>query len=947
MAFYQDYWMARWLRLMLCVVICLGAQTLHAGTTGKIAGKVTDAQTDEPLPGANIVVEGTTFGAASDGSGDYFIANLPPGVYTVKATMIGFKTVIVKQVRVRIDVTTELDIALDETVVELGGEVTVTAQRPLVEKHNTSTRVIMETQEIEARPTTQFTSVLASLPSINMDNGELRIRGGGVNEVAFMIDGARAQNPLNQNPYTNINLSSIQELEVITGSFNAEYGEAQSGVINIVTKEGSDDYRFFTDVRYTPPGRRHWGVALYDRNTDLYWENSHARHLEWWIEHPDQWVDPNGIPGIDPRSVWTPEQAYQNYLDTHQPLTDYTSTPSYQTETSISGPVPFVNNTYFFVSGRYRSQAPLFGNAFRDRGEFFDGTAKLTFKLSGNMKLQLSGFFGSEETSWGVEGPPDFFYAQNFGVDSRYAFFDFPGFPTTRTDGQTLRFTHVLNTKSMYEIKLSRVAAKRKVDVFPGDPIGFDAADATRDNLRAVDENGNPIPGGFANRIGFHTTGYFFRFDDFNTEWNFKGDFNSQINKSWELKTGLHLTAYDLDHFNQSKLPDRTDDNVYKPYQGALYFQNKLEFGGLIANAGLRLDFYDPNEVVFEDLFDPLNGPTRDAKTFAQLSPRLGISHPIDERTVLHFSYGHFFQRAPFGDTGEGNSPDEQLGSLTTFIVDDSSSFWVLGNRELEPRKTVAYEVGVERNFADLFVLTVTGFYKDIRNTIRSISVIGPTGTYATNGNGDYADVRGFELSLRKTPSPANFGTLWGYANFTTQQGVNGRSGEPVAISQDGVRFAPSGDFIVHNNPRLKAGLFYETPANWTFLKGALKDISLSLEYQAVFPNADLLQDFFVFEGKKHLRDPDQNVDLRLSKEIFLSRPNIHIRPYIEVTNLFNHQWLNLSAFERASRADQRRFVESDFEFLPSEDANGAPIVGLAKFRNIRRTVLFGFTFEL
>lgn len=924
----------------------LGIHKAEAGITGKISGTVRDAKTREPLPGVNLVLEGTTQGAASDAQGDYFIANVPPGTYTLKVSLLGYAAVTVTGVRVRVDATTELNFALEETTIELGEEVTVVAQRPLVEKDNTSSSVVIETSEIAARPTVNFTEILATLPSINVDNGVMTVRGGALEQVAFMVDGARARNPLDHSPYTSINLSAIQELEVITGSFNAEYGEAQSGVINVITREGSDKYEFFLDARYTPPGKKHWGTALYDRDSDLYWENSHARHLQWWIDYPDQWVDPNGIPGSNPGSIWTPEQAHQNYLDTHQPLTDYTETPSYQTEVGFGGPLPALKNFYFFTTGRFRSEAPLFGNSFRDKGRFFDGTLKLTYKFKPTMSFTLSGFLGKEETSWGIGGQPDYFYAQNFGIDSRYAYYDFPALPESQTEGLTLKFTHVLNAATLYELKVSRVHAFRKTDVFPGDPLGFQASDATRDNLRAVDANGNPIPGGYANRVGYHTVGYFYRFNDQNTEWTLSGFASSQLNKYWQLKGGLEFTDYHLDHFNKSKLPDRTDDNTYHPYQGALYAQNKVEFGGLIMNLGLRYDFYNPNNVVYTDLFDPLNSATEKSKLFSQLSPRLGFSHPIDERTALHFSYGHFFQRAPFGDYGEGNSASQALGSLTTFIVDGTNVPWVLGNRNLKPEKTIAYEVGIERNFANAFVLDVTGYYKDIRNTIRVTTVESPQGVYRTNSNGDYADVRGGEISLRKLPAHYGWGSLSGYVNFTAQRGISGRSGDPTVITPGGVRYAPSGDFIVHNNPRLKAGLFYETPDHWNFAGGIFKDILFSLDYQAVFPNENLLQDFFTFEGRKHMRPADQTTNLRIKKEAKLPG-NVAISPYVEVHNLLNQKWINLAAFENTAPEEQRKFVESGFDYLPARTRDGVPIMDTAKYRNLPRAILFGASLAL
>src|SRR5690606_35291439 len=278
---------------------------------------------------------------------------------------------------------------------------------------------------------------------------------------------------------------------------------------------------------------------------------------------------------------------------------------------------------------------------------------------------------------------------------------------------------------------------------------------------------------------------------------------------------------------NEAKFPDNSlDDHVYRPYQGAAYLQNKVEFGGLIMNGGLRLDFYNPNDRVFKDLFNPLTGETERTKLYAQVSPRLGVSHPIDENTVLHFSYGHFFQRPSFFDDGEGLGAFVS-GSLTTMIITDTVATTddiavMIGNRNLRPTKTVNYEVGIERSFLDFFVVDLTAFYKDSRHTVRTVEVSTPRGTYRTNGNGDYGDVRGLEISIRKIPSRYRWGALWGYANYTTQLRIEGRSGDPVAFTPTQVRYAPSGDNILYQNPIFKAGLFYETPSRWSGLLGAL-----------------------------------------------------------------------------------------------------------------------------
>jgi outer membrane receptor protein involved in Fe transport len=933
------------LRILSALAIALAVQAAWAGNTGKISGKVTDAKTREPLVGVNVLIAGTKQGAATDARGEFFIANVPAGTYALRMTQVGYKIVQMNEVQVRADATTEVKLALEETVLELGQEVVVTAERPLVQKDNTATRVYVESAEIRNLPASNVADVLQTIPSVNNDNGVMSVRGGGLNEVSFLIDGARARNPNDQTPYTSINLSSIQEMEVITGSYSAEYGEARSGVFNVITKEGSQQFHAFADARYTPPGVKHWGPSLYDPTSTLYWENTHARHLQWWIDYPDQWVDQTGRYGNDPRCAWSPQQAYQNYLATHKPLTNYDKQAGYSGEISIGGPVPLAGMTTFFLSGKYRVEPPIMGNSYLDKGQFFDGTAKLTHQIDPATKLTFSGFVGIEKSSWGIEGGPDYFWASNYGIDSRYAYYDWAGYPTNETNGQTIKLTHVADAREMYEVKASRVYARRKIEPFPNDPVGWDATTWTTDLLRAG------VRGGDANRIGFNTTGYYYRYDDRNTDWTLTGFYSNQLTNNFQLRAGGEFTYYNLNHFNQAKSPDRHDSRTYNPYQGAGYVQTKLEFSGFIMNAGLRFDLYNSNDVNYLDLFDPLVGPASKTKTFTQFSPRLGISHPIDEYTVLHFSYGHFFQRTPFFDNGESGHDYDTRGSLTTFVIDGTTVPFVLGNRDVKPEKTIAFELGIERNFFEDFVLGATAYYKDVRNTLRFVTIQGPLLHYATIGNGNYADVRGIELSLRKRASTAAWGTTWGYVNFTTQIAIYGASGDPISVTPDGsIPNSSAGDILYHQDPRLKAGLFYETPANWDLLGGALERLSVSLDYQAVFANDMRQGDYFPFGGQKYLRPANQNTNLRVKKDFALMQEHFRFGVYVEVRNLFNNQWLNLDSsgpFYSATTEDQQRFAASNLTVLPAQDANGTPILPLSMYQNLPRMFIFGITLEL
>ncbi|TFG95108.1 MAG: hypothetical protein E4H13_13845, partial [Calditrichales bacterium] len=604
--FSKSFYQAGTVTVTLLVILSLNMVPLFAGSGGKIAGRVSDAATGEPLAGVNVEVVGQYTGAATDVEGDYYIINVPPGVYGVRASIVGYQTVTQAEVAVNVNHTTRLDFSLKSQVLELEEAVVVIADRPLVEMDQTSTRHYVTAIEIVNRPTNQLTQILTTLPSIDVnDGGEFVVRRSTLNEVAFLIDGMRARNPLDFEPYTNINLTAVEELEIITGGFNAEYGEAQSGVFNIITKDGTAGLTGYAEARWRSAGNQHWGTPFYDYETDRYWENSHARHQQWWIDYPDMWVDENGLSGNDPNCAWTPEEAYADYMRTHQPLSDYTNQDEYQVEMSLGGPLP-IDNLFFFVSGKYRSTPPVTGNSIRSTGTWTDGSLKLTYQLGSQMKFIFSGFFGIAESNQGMEYL-DYGWISAHGLENKYAYYDFPGYPQNETNGMTFQFYHYLNQSTFYQVQLSRMFRYRSQSTFPGDPNGWDEGVPETDRLRAKDADGNPIPGGYSNLIGMHTTGYFYRGEDKNTDYTFSTDLTSQLTKTWQMKAGVDFTYYNLDRFQEAKAFYAIEDQVYNPYEGNLYFQTKLEFTGLIMNFGLRYDFYNPNDKVYLDPFDPFD----------------------------------------------------------------------------------------------------------------------------------------------------------------------------------------------------------------------------------------------------------------------------------------------------------------------------------------------------
>ncbi|MDZ7346098.1 MAG: TonB-dependent receptor, partial [candidate division KSB1 bacterium] len=273
-------------------LLILLAEPVFSGSTGKIVGKVTDADTGEPLPGVNVVIEGTTLGAATDLNGEFFILRVPPGTVTVSASMIGYQTLKIESVRASIDKTTELRFALKPIALDLGETVTIVAERPLIERDLTSTTATVGSEVISRLPVETLQDV------VNLQAGVVdgHFRGGRRGEVAYLIEGIPLNDAYSGENALQVENSAIQELQIISGTFNAEYGQAMSGIVNVVTKEGGEAY--------------HGTLSAY----------------------VGDYVSPNN-------SIFENMNVFN---------------PTYNLDASISGPLPrFGNKLTFFASGRY------------------------------------------------------------------------------------------------------------------------------------------------------------------------------------------------------------------------------------------------------------------------------------------------------------------------------------------------------------------------------------------------------------------------------------------------------------------------------------------------------------------------------------------------------------------------------------------------------------------
>ncbi len=261
----------------ILLLILLAPFFIYSGTTGKLSGTIQDAETGEPLVGANVIIEGTNFGAATNVNGEYVILNISPGRYNVKFSFIGYETTIMQDVSITVDQTTILQIKLNPQTIMVD-EIVVTARTPLIQKDVTSSISVITREEIEALPVATFTELLSLQAGVTGSGSNLHVRGGRTNEVAYMIDGTIVVDPLLGGLATNITNEAIQEMSLLSGTFNAEYGNALSGVVNIVTRDGSDKFSAKLEARTSE-----FGV---DRYSDLH-ENRVNGSISGPIVSPD------------------------------------------------------------------------------------------------------------------------------------------------------------------------------------------------------------------------------------------------------------------------------------------------------------------------------------------------------------------------------------------------------------------------------------------------------------------------------------------------------------------------------------------------------------------------------------------------------------------------------------------------------------------------------------
>ncbi len=308
----------RWILYSLLVFVAFFMVTQDAKTavTGKIAGVVVDAKTGEPLPGANVVIEGTDRGTACDVDGYYFISRLDPGNYSLQARMMGYKTLTMTGVRVISGHTTPAEFQLEATVI-MGEGVTVQAEREVIKMDLSSGFFVADKSEIEAVP---LISDVKQYLNLQAGMAGWSVRGGGQGETKLLADGLLLVDQRVNEPIMMPNLSEIKEVRVEKGGFAAEYANVRSGVINVVTREGSPGkYEGSFEFRYTPGYQKHSGNSVFDpdnyNNAVYLWNKLDTGYLNIVLDTLGDIISQDTVIKYDsvcwkgPRAVWGDEDS--------------------------------------------------------------------------------------------------------------------------------------------------------------------------------------------------------------------------------------------------------------------------------------------------------------------------------------------------------------------------------------------------------------------------------------------------------------------------------------------------------------------------------------------------------------------------------------------------------------------------------------------------------------
>ena len=682
-----------------------------AGTTGKIAGRVVDTK-GQPLVGASVAVPAIRSGAATDAEGRYSIVNVPAGTYDVRINMIGYAPVTTTGIVVSADLTVRLDVTLTESAVQLT-EVVVKSTRPVVDVSKTTSIANVSAAEIAKLPVQELQDV------VNLQAGVVdgHFRGGRLGEVQYQVDGVSVNNAYDNKNSLRLDRSLLEEVQVISGTFDAEYGQAQSGVVNAVLKRGSDKFSW--------NGETYFGSFLYPGSEE-------GRAL------PDFELRPTGI------------QSFQGSISGPLPVksTTYIANLRYghfddyvygERLLSIDGPILGVSGPVVVRAGDGATVA-------LGTSREWSGVAKVSTRALANTEIgyqAIVNVIDARRLKWAYRFIPD-------AATKQHTYSIVHGLDVNHTIGKNSFFTFAARQNyfdysdkaldSFYDPRYDSAGAAT------GDPNFEDGAIIGGVDLTRFVQNTNTLllKGSYLNQASPVS--------------QIKAGFDFQLPRV-AFGTNGYLTFRQVGNEyvlirTEKDLPERPGETLYFPVFASAFAQDQIEHDDMTIRAGLRFDLFDARSSIPSDLSNPANDIEGAPESHPQatttkiaLSPRLGVSWPTGPKAAAHFAYGHFAQFPAIGDIF-GNANYDVLKGLQADPASEAEK-GILGNPDIKPERTVQYEGGYKQAVTADLGIDLTVFYKDIRDLLGVEFVDLYNGAqYARFTNIDFGGVLGFTLAF-------------------------------------------------------------------------------------------------------------------------------------------------------------------------------------------------------
>ncbi|MCX7985135.1 MAG: TonB-dependent receptor [Bacteroidetes bacterium] len=745
------------------LLMLLASTTLMFAQYGKISGVVTDQETKEPLVGATVILEGTAYGASTDVDGNYVILNVPAGTYNVKVSYIGYQPTTIMGVKIIAGLTRDLNVQLVSSAVQTK-EVTVIAERPLIEKTATNAVRMQTAEEIEKLPVRGIQGYVRLQAGVVEQNGTLYIRGSRNDEVGYIVEGANVKNIVGSNARHDYGGSlvtvipeALEEISVQAGGYSAEFGGANAGIIQQTFKTAG------TDVKVT-----------LQAETDNFGNYPGKKFLDTYSYGYSDYVATISLPITSRLKFFG---AFQNTFQRDRDIWFWSGADfGYLKDNGLSGGkkgdsalvkwdpgnVPGRMNNRYTVNGTLSLDLnPLqirFAGGFTWSRNMNNSQIRNIFNLArvavgDNSNLLLSGkanYFITHNT---------FLEATVSYVDQRNKSYD----PLFGDDVMKYQDSVAAAAYGYQFVTLTQPPMPYNFNGFQFRRPGAVISGFSKD--KRVNMSGSVALTTQLENHELKLGGSYELWTVSHWDIDVTSVYSSVVNSAENinlardrqqfakiLRAVCTVNNYGFDEFGAPLT--KGPDGPKHPYFGAAYIQDKMEFQDIIVNAGLRWDimnldgwyFNDIREIGYDNSEFLIHPGKRGKRTFQYFSPRLGFSFPASDRTVFHLQYGKFVQAPPLYATYRSRA-------MAVFILQGGYFFNNPIGYNLEPVKTTQYEIGFAQQISDAIALDITGFYKNIHGQLQTAyfpqPATSPVSSYYAYVNGDFETVMGVEFTLR------------------------------------------------------------------------------------------------------------------------------------------------------------------------------------------------------